>query len=268
MDARRKRIVFMTSGAARHRYVADVLCRAFDVAGIASEAKRPAPPGSEESVDPIMQDHLAGRDAAEERFFGSFAAFPGAEEDILRIEAGRGNDQDTVAWVRDRAPDALVLFGSSIIREPLLSLFPERIINLHLGLSPYYRGTATNFWPLAYREPECTGATVHLAVRKVDAGGILVQARPDIAEDDGCHEIGCKALIAGVGVLPKAIDAFLSGSIRPQIQDITKGKVFTRADFSLAALMKMRAHFASGMIPEYLADKEARDRRYPITDFS
>lgn len=188
------RIVLLTSTAPRHRFLADTLQRTCTVAGIVSERKRAAPAGSGETGDAVMQEHIAGRDSAEKAFFGSYGIFPVPAADMLEIEAGHASDPDTVAWIGERKPDALVLFGSSIIRDSLLSRFPDRVINLHLGLSPYYRGTATNFWPLVYREPECTGATIHLAVRKVDAGGIIAQARPDIAEGDGCHEIGCKAL--------------------------------------------------------------------------
>lgn len=63
----------MTSSAARHRYVADVLYRAFDVAGIVSEAKRPAPEGKRPlfTIDGgdirIIDDRLAPHRAIEKQ---------------------------------------------------------------------------------------------------------------------------------------------------------------------------------------------------------
>ena len=72
---------------------------------------------------------------------------------------------------------------------------------MHLGLSPYYRGSGTNFWPLVDRLPECVGVTIHLAIPSVDAGPILTQVRPDIEPTDRAHEIGSRAIIAGLYAL-------------------------------------------------------------------
>ena len=58
-------------------------------------------------------------------------------------------------------PDVVLVCGTGILREELINLFPGHIINIHLGLSPYYRGAGTNFWPLVNREPEYLGATIH-----------------------------------------------------------------------------------------------------------
>ena len=75
-------------------------------------------------------------------------------------------------------PDVVLVFGTGILREPLLSAFDGRIINIHLGLSPYYRGAGTNFWPLVNREPEYVGATIHYLDAGIDTGPIISHARP------------------------------------------------------------------------------------------
>ena len=33
------------------------------------------------------------------------------------------------------------------------------MINVHLGLSPYYKGSATNFWPFVNNELQFLGVT-------------------------------------------------------------------------------------------------------------
>ena len=107
---------------------------------------------------------------------------------------------------KKKGAEYIILFGSSIIKPPLLEFFNKKIINIHLGLSPYYRGSGTNFWPLVNNEPECVGATIHLAVLKVDAGSILAQARPEsLSELDNSHDIGCKAIISGTKKMRECI---------------------------------------------------------------
>lgn len=136
-------------------------------------------------------------------------------------------------------------------------------MNIHLGLSPYYRGAATNFWPLANGEPELVGATIHLATLTVDAGPILRQARPEIEAGDGAHDVGCRALAAGIAALRDALPAYARGDLEPVAQE-PGGRVYKNVDFHARAVAQMRERLASGMLREYLDDAEARRARFPI----
>src|SRR5690606_10372264 len=78
----------------------------------------------------------------------------------------------------------------SLIREPLLSAFQGRFLNVHLGLSPYYRGSGTNFWPLVNGEPEFVGATFMHIDAGVDTGEVIHQIRARIFPGDTPHQIG------------------------------------------------------------------------------
>jgi folate-dependent phosphoribosylglycinamide formyltransferase PurN len=169
-------------------------------------------------------------------------------------------------WVQSLRPDFVVLYGTSIIKDPLLSAYDGRMINIHLGLSPYYRGTGTNFWPLVDRCPECVGATIHLAVLKVDAGAILRQVRPDVQAGDGAHALGTKTIIAAVNALPSVIGRFAVGELEPQTQDLSTGKVFRRKDFNADAVRTLWDNLSTGMIEEFLSDRIARLAKYPIVE--
>jgi methionyl-tRNA formyltransferase len=173
---------------------------------------------------------------------------------------------DTLAWLQSRQPDFVILYGSSIIKPPLLDFYRDKMINLHLGLSPYYRGSGTNFWPLVYRQPECVGATIHMAVQSVDAGAILAQVRPAAEADDRAHELGTKTIIAAVDLLPHVLSLYSAGQIRPQPQDLTLGRTFKQRDFDAQAVRAMWREFDSGMMAEYLVDREERRGKYPIVD--
>lgn len=78
-----------------------------------------------------------------------------------------------------------LVFGSSFIRGWLAdTLVNRRAINIHMGLSPYYRGTACNFWALYDDRPAFVGATVHLLSRGLDNGPILFHVRPNFYGQD------------------------------------------------------------------------------------
>jgi methionyl-tRNA formyltransferase len=156
-----------------------------------------------------------------------------------------------------------VLYGCGIVREPLLAEWDRRTVNMHLGLSPYYRGHATNFWPLVNGEPECVGATIHLATLDVDAGPVLRQVRPDAAPDDDNHDLGCKTIAAGASALPEALHPFDAGTLEGRAQE-PGGRIYRHADFEASAVVELRRRLAEGMVPAYLAEKARRDARYPI----
>ena len=248
----------------RHRWLVAQLAAhpGLTLRGIVCERQPPAPRGSTADEDALVADHFARRSAAEERHFGA-PALEGHGVPVLAVDSGRSNDPEVAAWMGTLGASWLVLFGCSIIREPLLADFENRAVNIHLGLSPYYKGHATNFWPLVNGEPECVGATVHLATLSVDAGPILRQARPDIAAADDSHDIGCKALIAGARALLEGLSAYAVGELEPTPQT-GDGRVYRRADFTPAAVEELRERFRSGMIPEYLAHRQAREARFPI----
>ena len=259
-----RRIALLTGADRRHRYLAAELHRAVGLAAVVAEAK--AAPMQEHLLPAdereVVRRHFAERDEVEARLLGE-ASLP-ADVPLLAVPQGGVNAAEALAWIRAAAPDLIVLYGTSLVQAPLLDAWSGRIVNLHLGLSPYYRGTASNFWALAHREPECVGATLHLATARVDAGGILEQVRPPCAAGDRAHELGTKALVAAAEALPATIDAYAAGRLVPVAQDLSHGRVFRRRDFTAAAVRGLWRQLETGMIEEYLLSRERRLARRPI----
>ena len=160
-------------------------------------------------------------------------------------------------------PDLIVLFGTSIIKNPLLSYYKNKIINIHLGLSPYYRGSGTNLWPLFNNEPECVGATIHLAEELVDAGKILHQIRPEINKNDDIHKIGNRTILTLAKDINRVILGYYNGSIKPVNQLIGK-KVYKKSDFNTQTLFTINKKLKDGMISKYITNQKTIDDKKPI----
>jgi phosphoribosylglycinamide formyltransferase 1 len=93
-------------------------------------------------------------------------------------------EEDIVQLLRDADVELVVLAGfMRVVKEPLLSAFPQRIINIHPSLLPKYRGLEAWKQALAAGETE-TGCTVHYVTEAVDAGEILGQERVPIEAGD------------------------------------------------------------------------------------
>ena len=63
----------------------------------------------------------------------------------------------------------ILFFGSSYIKGKLVDfLIKKKAINIHMGVSPYYRGADCNFWALQDYKPQFVGATIHYLSKGLD----------------------------------------------------------------------------------------------------
>jgi methionyl-tRNA formyltransferase len=253
--------VVLTSTFRRHQFVANRLAKGCDVAGVWQEAKTFVPERYAQNADDeaVIRRHFAARDAAEDAWFACDAAVTLDRGAVHRCVGPAGcNDPGEVARMRALAPEVVLVFGTGILREPLLSTFAGRLINVHLGLSPYYRGAGTNFWPLVNREPEYVGATIHYLDAGIDTGPILAHARPAIEAGDGPHDIGNRAIVAAADALLAGAAAHVAGRAQA-VPQWSGGRLYRRQDFTAAAVRRLYEQFATGMIEDYLAARAARD---------
>ena len=259
-----KRIGLITSDQARHRYLAKFLNDTMKLSGVVFECKPELNPASQQSDNLAVREYFYDRARFEERYFGNEDQKCLPSDSVKSIQWGELASPGVYSWIRDLALDVIILFGSSIVKDPLLSEYQGRIINMHLGLSPYYRGSSTNFWPLVDGMPECVGVTIHHAVLKVDAGRILAQARPDPEETDVSHDLGCKTIHKGCELLVQILHEIDEGRELEGKPQAGEGTLCKRKDFTVDALARMQRNFQAGMLPGYLRDKERRDAVFPI----
>lgn len=76
--------------------------------------------------------------------------------------------------------DYIVMFGwRKIIKEPVLSLYKGRIINIHGSFLPWNRGASPNLFSWVNKTPK--GATIHHVDSGIDSGPIIVRQLVDFA---------------------------------------------------------------------------------------
>ncbi len=91
-------------------------------------------------------------------------------------------NRDGLSTVRSLAPDVIVSirFGQ-IFKPPLLAVPGLRIINLHSGLLPDYRGILATFWAML-EGAACIGCTLHeVTDGTIDTGAIIARHVTPIA---------------------------------------------------------------------------------------
>jgi methionyl-tRNA formyltransferase len=199
--------------------------------------------------------HFAERIRQEQINFGHESEFV-TETDtcgVRMIGPGGLNSTATVDFLESFGVGALVVYGTNLIRGPLLTRWAGRIVNLHLGLSPYYRGTATNFYPLLNEEPQYVGATIHLIDAGIDSGPILKHARPTIVAADGPHTIGCKAILAGIDAMVAVLMDLSRGELRSVPQwKAPNARLYLRKDYHPRQVVDLYRKLDAGLIPRYV----------------
>jgi methionyl-tRNA formyltransferase len=177
-------------------WLARQLSTVCELAGLVRESKPPVSRKETVLQDSVVVEYFRDRTDRESFYFRSGDNIENSVP-CLDLSWGESNSDSVMDFIDAYNPDVIVVFGSSLIKEPLIKRFQGRMINMHLGLSPYYRGSSTNFWPLVDGKPECVGVTLHHVTKKIDGGMIILQARPVMAVNDTSHDIGCKTIMAG-----------------------------------------------------------------------
>lgn len=257
------RIVILTSDHLRHKYFANRLIEKFNVVGVFSE-KKVFDPKSEKLIQEKTQNdeekklwswHFDLRDEAEKLYFGENHEFKTKESSLINVPQGEINNRIYVEKIKDLKPDVIVVFGAGLLKDEIIDVCPGRIINMHLGLSPYYRGSATNFWPLYNNEPEYVGVTIHFLDKGIDSGEIIHQGRPEIENGDNQHTIGCKTIMVGAQLMIQTINEIMEKRVKSFPQEKNKGKIYFRKDFQSVHIRTLKKMFEDGLIRDYLKRK-------------
>jgi len=248
------KIAVFTSNEVRHKYVANSLAGNSDDAIVISEVKpkKISQGQTEDSGSEAIQKHFCQRSVIEQGMFKNSDFFIAKTVPVAYKEI---NSDYICNIIKQFNPDMAFIFGSSIVRGQLLSLLPkDKAINLHLGLSPYYRGSGTNFWPFFNEELEYIGATILHLDQGIDTGDIITHVRPQIEPGDDVHTLGCKAIKESVSYLGKIIDLARRGKTLNRVKqwEIINPRFYKEKDFNEKILLDYQAKLKNGLIEKYL----------------
>ena len=189
------RIVILTGSETRHVYfrkkmASDTRIKVLTSYCESDEKSLAHRNNQNEHTSQLEIQHTEARAHSEIDFFSDYIESCEDKSNPKSISKGAINDKAIVDEIVAMEPDLLVCYGSSLIKSDLLTKFDGKFLNVHLGLSPYYRGSGTNVWPLINLEPDMVGATFMYIDAGIDTGKIIHQIRADVYLGDSPHTIG------------------------------------------------------------------------------
>lgn len=194
----RMKVLLLTGSHPRHIYVVNKLADLGIVAAHVMELREsfvPQPAIYFDEIDRLnFIRHFADRDEAEHRHFNGHEKVK-LEIPTLRVSLAQLNSEETVKWVAEQSFDLAISYGVHKLNNELLEVMPKHSWNIHGGLSPWYKGNTTLFWPFFMLRPNWAGMTVHQLSARLDAGEIVHQSVPQLAYGDGLHDVASKAVL-------------------------------------------------------------------------
>jgi phosphoribosylglycinamide formyltransferase 1 len=103
-----------------------------------------------------------------------------------------------------------------IVREPIISAFKNRMMNIHPSLLPKYAGGKdTNVHEEVLKNGDTeTGCTLHFVTADIDSGPIIMQKKVAVEENDDVDSLKEKVQEAEKEIILKAIGLFAENKIK------------------------------------------------------
>lgn len=117
-----------------------------------------------------------------EFFFGNRTPAFESNPQILKVKYI--NEPIVLKTIEKYSPDIVVVFGTSLLRGEILYRKNMKIVNLHSGITPNYRGADGVFWALYNRDFNNVGCTIHHIAAGIDTGDVIAQIHPEIKNGD------------------------------------------------------------------------------------
>lgn len=113
-----------------------------------------------------------------------------------RLEVANYESAEVLQWIKDRAPDYLVIHTPVWVGKKIRDLVENRVIGGHPGITPLYRGVHASFWAAYNQDFDRLGYSVFWVDKGVDTGDLIFQARLDPEPGDSFITHGWRGMKA------------------------------------------------------------------------
>jgi folate-dependent phosphoribosylglycinamide formyltransferase PurN len=166
----------------------------------------------------IIHNYEAMRDEYEKNlwFNGSILRM----QDIARTKIYYDvNELECVNEIKEFSPNLIVTFGTGPLKDDIIEVGGDYLLNLHGGDPEEYRGLDSHLWAIWHRDFASLVTCLHRVEKRLDTGSIIACLPVDICPGMGLHQLRSLNTVVCVRLIDLAMRQFLeSGKItsRPQ----------------------------------------------------
>lgn len=200
--------------------------------------------------------------AAEREWFGeSGKALAWPDVPLLRVQDINANE--VVTFLENRKPDVGAVSGTRMIRAPIFAVNPpDRLINLHTGLSPYLKGGPNcTLWALSRQQPELIGATIHVLDPGIDSGDILLTEFTPLEATDTLGRAVSRTVAHGHEMYLRVLRAIANGEPVAGVRqaELGEGRTYFNREWGPAHLWRASRFVGQGGLARWIGEGCPRD---------
>ena len=252
------KVLLWIGNEANQKALANKIAKDFNVVGIVTETRKTTSKITlkilfektfEKFFLPTIGKSWFGMKSRYEKLFNDYP-----KTKIIDVE--NINSDEAFNFSTELKPDLIVVSGTRLVKEKMLSIQPKiGILNLHTGLSPYIKGgpNCTN-WCIATEQFHLIGNTIMWIDLGIDTGNILTTEFTPLTGQETLSEIHIKVMEHAHDLCIRAITQILSGKIVPSVsqENFTEGNLFLTKDWVFIVRIK-------GLINFWIRFKVRRD---------
>tara|TARA_X000000950_G_C13917198_1_gene661597 strand:+ start:2100 stop:2909 length:810 start_codon:yes stop_codon:yes gene_type:complete len=254
-------ILLITGSHPRHQFIARQLGKTGKLKNIICQKRESFIPQIPENIDDetkvLFELHFKKREASENKFFGK-ASWPDVE--ILEIEKSQQNSDYVLKKINTFKPNFLLSYGCGILSDEIIKAIDGEAWNIHGGLSPWYKGGITLFWPSYLLQPQMTGMTIHELTNKLDAGDIVHQCVGDLVRGDGLHDLACRSIEKVGKELIFLLQMLIEGKPINKKAHKTSGKLWIEKDWRPEHLKLIYKFYNDQIVDKYLDGEFTKEK--------
>lgn len=232
------KIAILCGDGPHHAYLSTLLRLRFDVAAVVME------PGAAQlrrvrrrrqwrnwmaGVYHAWRRRAFGLDAYRRHYFALPAEWP-APPPCERLTVDSINDPAVPALLARIRPDVTLVIGTTILGRAVLEAAGPRVINLHGGYLPDYRGNHCFFFALRDRAWDRIGSSIHFVNEGIDTGDLVEVVRPALHPGDTAEMLYCRAEKRAIHRLAEWLGHLQAGGTLPRRPQERRGRLYLTRD--------------------------------------
>jgi methionyl-tRNA formyltransferase len=136
------------------------------------------------------------------------------------------NEEECISILKKINPDVIIVNGTRIISNKVLSSVSSLFINTHVGITPEYRGVHGAYWALVKNDKANCGVTVHKVDKGIDTGDLLRQATIDVGEKDNFVTYPYHQYGVGINLLKEVLDDYENSKLNTFKKDFAESNLY------------------------------------------
>jgi len=176
------KVVILTTQTTHHTYFVRELGKEFEVNAVFVERT------VNKAVFDTHHSFEDDRDIYEKAVFFDNKE-PRLENECQVIEVETINNHKSVNRLKEFKPEVVISFGAGKVKQEVIDVCPEGIINLHGGNPEEYRGLDSHLWAIYHGDYKNLIVTLHRLNEELDDGEIILQSPIKLDRDMKLHQL-------------------------------------------------------------------------------